>query len=1034
MSSEAKALASLRITWVVDGDDVWRPHPEHVEGIHKSVENAILRGVEDAAESDSASPIGLILQGQKGTGKTQTLSWTREQIQRRGGYFFLVSLLDGHSFWISVAHSLSQGLSRVAGGSETQLKNLMTRLGDVIGAPRRVRRAIRGDSPLTRAVLDEFAHLLQLHDQLVGRECRDTAMALAMLCSEDAAVREIGDTYLQSGDGEQNERVEWGLRTVPRGAELIVQDLSWLMALTGPSVIAVDQIDALVAQSVKELDDTGAVNPAQDVMLERIAGGLMTLWERTRRTLTLVACIPDSWILLKNRTTNTVQDRFRQPKHLMTISDPELAKLLVAKRFAPRFEKAGFTAPYPTWPVKESAFLGVKGFTPRELLMAIYAHVEDCLDRDEIREMDSFGEIPLTPPPTPPPPRVPPEARHEVLQAYDSRYDAHRRETVAEAAIDEEREDAEMPALLRAGLKAWVLGRAESGLAYVVDPLPGPKPAIHARLRLTLDERTEEEVHWAFRAIGAHNAVAALNRIRKAATEAGLAEGLSRRSLFLLRNIEWNAGPKTQEALAALEKAGGKVFAVSGDDLRRLHALRQLVDEDSEHLHAWLMARRPADEIGIFRQAFGESESMPVTPVEPQPRPSASGAFIVLGRAAEGGDELRVDLESLRKHTAIFAGSGSGKTVLIRRLIEECALQGVSTIVLDVNNDLARLGDAWPEPPSAWRPGDAEKAKEYLASTDVVIWTPRRESGRPLTFQPLPDFGPVREDPEEFDDAVQAAVASIIPRANLEGKAAKSHLKKAVLRNAVEYYGRSSGNRLEGLIELLRDLPPNVSPLDGAAKLAAELAQTLTASMVNDPLFGGSGTPIDPGLLLTPAAGKRARVSVISLVGLPSETERQGFVNQLQMALFAWIKKNPAGDRPLGGLFVMDEAQTLAPSGVMTACTQSTLALTSQARKYGLGLVFATQAPKALHNRIPGNTATQFFGLLNAPVQISAAREMAHAKGGDVPDISLLKSGQFYAAVEGASFAKVLTPLCLSYHPSGPLTAEEVIARARASR
>jgi hypothetical protein len=56
---------------------------------------------------------------------------------------------------------------------------------------------------------------------------------------------------------------------------------------------------------------------------------------------------------------------------------------------------------------------------------------------------------------------------------------------------------------------------------------------------------------------------------------------------------------------------------------------------------------------------------------------------------------------------------------------------------------------------------------------------------------------------------------------------------------------------------------------------------------------------------------------------------------------------------------------------------------------------------------------------------------MAQAKGGDVPDISLLKSGQFYAAIEGTSFTKVHTPLCLSYHPSSPLTTEEVIERAR---
>ncbi|MFC3981971.1 hypothetical protein, partial [Streptosporangium jomthongense] len=38
-----------------------------------------------------------------------------------------------------------------------------------------------------------------------------------------------------------------------------------------------------------------------------------------------------------------------------------------------------------------------------------------------------------------------------------------------------------------------------------------------------------------------------------------------------------------------------------------------------------------------------------------------------------------------------------------------------------------------------------------------------------------------------------------------------------------------------------------------------------------------------------------ARASVISFVGLPSDEQRQSFVNQLQMALFAWIRRNPAG-------------------------------------------------------------------------------------------------------------------------------------------
>jgi DNA helicase HerA-like ATPase len=130
----------------------------------------------------------------------------------------------------------------------------------------------------------------------------------------------------------------------------------------------------------------------------------------------------------------------------------------------------------------------------------------------------------------------------------------------------------------------------------------------------------------------------------------------------------------------------------------------------------------------------------------------------------------------------------------------------------------------------------------------------------------------------------------------------------------------------------------------------------------------------------------------------------------------------------------MDEAQTLAPSRGTTACTDSTLSLVAQARKYGLGLVFATQAPRGLHNYIPGNAATQFFGYLNSGAQINAATELARAKGGRVAEISRLESGQFYLASEGVAFERVQMPMCLSHHPSSALTSEEVVSRAADGR
>ncbi|WP_143696571.1 hypothetical protein [Williamsia muralis] len=101
-----------------------------------------------------------------------------------------------------------------------------------------------------------------------------------------------------------------------------------------------------------------------------------------------------------------------------------------------------------------------------------------------------------------------------------------------------------------------------------------------------------------------------------------------------------------------------------------------------------------------------------------------------------------------------------------------------------------------------------------------------------------------------------------------------------------------------------------MSGLTDTEKPACILAENLKAAMIIYTMLGGGGTPVDPSVLLTPTAGKTARISVVSLIRLPAEGSQRGFVYELELALFTWIKKNPPGDRPRGALFVMDEAQT----------------------------------------------------------------------------------------------------------------------------
>ncbi|MCG5471444.1 DUF87 domain-containing protein [Micromonospora sp. LAH09] len=1065
--AERRALTALRFNWAPTPDDVWQPPTFHVAGLHEHAVDLILEGVAEADRSVHSSPIGVALLGQRGTGKTHLLGYVRERVQAEGGYFFLISLLEASTFWNNAVLSILDGFARPGADGKTQLRFFLRKLAEQVDAPRPVRRAIIGEYELSRTALDAFVDLIRKYNRQVGIECQSTVRALVLQAAESPGVQDVGYGFLCANDEEEpGERAAWGIRRGKRSAQEIVRDISRLLALTGPTVIAVDQIDLLIAQSVKATGSEGQSEQWRtSLLLEQIAGGLMALREETRRTLSVVACLPHTWVEIKSQATDTIQDRFREAVRLKEIPSPELGRALIQRRFTARFEEIAFTAPYPTWPVLPTAFAEAVQFTPREMLRVIDRHVRGCLAVGEVREMSHLlaresrpGEVAL--PGWPAADSVPGSEEDLAARAKLARFDTEFAELCDQvdpsAALRQETEDLVVPDLLKAGLTAWIAERGPAGDGFSIDPQAGGKPALHARLRLTLNEEIEDEQHWSFRAVSARHHIAALNRIRVASTTAGLAEGVSRRRLYLLRTPDWSTGTRTKEVLAAFAAAGGSTLAFSEQDVTKLMALRELIGRHgSETLRPWLVSRRPTEKVALLRQALADvvpdaghadraveplastepdptagSARLATANAEPLAHVSSAANIVPIGVVVGSDESVSVDLEALRRHTAIFAGSGSGKTVLIRRLVEECALRGVSAIVLDPNNDLARLGDPWPIPPELWGAEDARLAADYLANTDVVVWTPRWHGGRPLSFQPLPQFADILNDSDAFAAGVDAAVAALAPHARADGPTDRARLSRAVLREALTSYARTGASDLREFIALLGALPEGVSQLDEGVKLGAKMAQLLTAAMVNDPLFGGTGSAVDPGELLTPPPGFRARISVISFLGLPDDQQRQTFVNQLQLALFAWIKRNPARDSPLGGLFVMDEAQTLAPSGAMTACTQSTLALASQARKYGLGLVFATQAPKGLHNRIPGNAATQFFGLLTSMTQIDAAQEMARAKGSPITDVGRLTTGQFYAAIAGGEFVKMQAPICLSHHPKSPLSNEEVVDRA----
>jgi hypothetical protein len=879
----------------------------------------------------------------------------------------------------------------------------------------------------------------------------DVVSALVLLISEDLDCRSFAHGWLQgmNFDGEDVRTLGFKEDNSPIK---VVQGLSWIMSRIAPTLIAIDQFDAIVTTSVSlaRAANSGAMQEQKEAqsIVDALAQGLMDLHEYKRRAVTVIACLEATWKVLEDTTIVPMEDRYKPPLPLQALSAVETARALVAARLETAYAARGFEPPFAAWPFADSAFESALGLSPRELLKACDRHLQKCIAVGVVTLCESFD-------PTRPPPRVDEDKTAGLDQVYQSELKA----AAIANLIDADGEDQFRELIggtLRLLQKHYDL---PDDIDSEVQRDPDQKrPSLHGRLSFTFLNEGNREQHYCFRLLGHTNARAFQTRLKAAMTASGIDTALKFRHLFILRRGAPPSGPVTTALLDQFLKAGGKFIPPTDDDLRAFVALAAMDARKLPDFDAWLRRQQPLFKTRLFQEAglcpppFLAAKLPSVAPPPPQDKPppagpkpaptqtpagalaekpAASERLIPIGRRYERGalgDPVTLAADLLPRHVAILAGPGSGKTVLMRRIVEEAALLGIPSIVLDPNNDLSRLDDAWPTRPESWSEEDAAKAETYRARADVVIWTPGVTSGNPISLNLLPDFAAI-DDADEREQAIGMAWTTLIPF--MPGGGEKANRKKGVLADAIRRFAAGRGGALTDLIALLTELPDDVSQDSNAQKLASEIADQLRAAIAINPLLKSVGEPLDPKTLFEGPSGK-TRVSVINLAGLASEEARDSFVNRLQMSLFTFIKRNPT---PTGCLYVIDEAQNFAPSGAGTACKASALSLAAQARKYGLGMMFATQTPKGVDNKIVSNCTTHVYGRMNAPATIDAIHDLMAAKGGAADDIGKLSKGEFYFSTEGSMRPyKVRTPLCLSWHPPNPPTAEEVIQKARTKR
>ncbi len=1076
MSTQALAALNLvDFNWVTSLDNIWADTPPTPPDHNVEAYNAINEQLKSlVSQKQSGSPLGRIVIGEGGSGKTYLARLLHAQALANGFHFVLVDCTDVRDFWETVLLSYVKSLRRPYQG-ETQVQRLLSFLFTKVaksGVPQGFFNQMTGvPKGALQVYMDTLLSAPQIKEmisksvEVLGVPIvRPIIRALCLLHSADEDLHDLGYGWLLGQGLESSEAIQLKL-TNTIGTSFshaqIAKGLSWLMAQRAPTLLILDQLDPIIAQYHVAAAVTESPNDEKlraKAIIEGLGAGLSKLYDNTYLTVSTVLALQTSWTILQVTTLHANLDRFHPPIFLKPMNSTSAIKSLLESRLRPAYEECSFVPSYPSYPFPDSAMSGLSALDsyPRQLLKKFAEFREKCLIQGSVQEFSFQGGVPATP----------------VSAEVDFSEVVAKKITQADVTelLDEAQED-ELGSRIASMCEALVheIGiQKEITLTCENDFHGGNYPSLHARLKLIDHGTKEREEHFCLRVLQKSNASSFRARLGTALTEAGIDQGLSFRQLILFRNAKAiPGGAKTKEVYDKFVAAGGKVFPISVEDLKVIEAVRDLLIEKAIGFTEWLMQHKPISQLAMVKEIFaglltattpvGEgkteqqasvvavkkpasSNNTPVEKVSPKlPEVKAPTSSVMpLGRRIQANsvqEEVSIPAAALTKHTVIRAGSGGGKTVLVKRVIEEAALLGIPSIVLDPGNDLAWLGDPWPTPPAAWQEGDKEKAEAYFEKVEVVVWTPGKSQGRPLNLPVLPDLKEVAGDKDSLNEAVSLAQASLIPLC-ANGKSVAATRKQGILVAALKAFSKYGGN-LEAFIEFLSDLPPEgTGNINNAVKLAAEMADSLRASILNNPLLEEIGEMLDVGCLFG-LGNPKPRISVISFIGLQALEAQQQFVNQLAMALFTWIKKHPSiGPAGVSGLFVIDEAKDFLPGGSSSSpCKKSLMRLAAQARKYGLGMVVATQNPKDLDYNAVAQFATQFFGRANSPQVIDFIDTMLQAKGGSGDGVARLQKGQFFVtSSEGLSHPlKIKAPLCLSNHPDGrPLTESEILMRAKA--
>lgn len=361
------------------------------------------------------------------------------------------------------------------------------------------------------------------------------------------------------------------------------------------------------------------------------------------------------------------------------------------------------------------------------------------------------------------------------------------------------------------------------------------------------------------------------------------------------------------------------------------------------------------------------------------------------------------DSRDLITHAVCVGMTGSGKTGLCISILEEAAIDGIPSIIIDPKGDMTNLlltfpdltadeflpwineddarkkglspGEYAGQQADLWGKGllewgqDSARIQRLKNAADFVIYTPGSSAGIPLSilksFQ-KPETAIV-QDNDLLRERINTTVMSLLNLIGIEADPIQSreHILLSTILDMTWRQGQDLD--LARFIQAVQSPPVNKIGVFDLESFFPSRDRFALAMKINNLLAAPGfqswieGNPLDIDQLLYTPQGK-PRVSIVSIAHL-NDPERMFIVSLLLTQLLGWMRSQ-SGTSSLRALLYMDEIYGYIPPVANPPSKPPLMTLLKQARAFGLGIVLATQNPVDLDYKGLSNTGTWFIGRL----------------------------------------------------------------------